>query len=118
MQEPKQESNKPEYVYLIEAVGSGWVKIGRSNDPFGRMESFQTGCPYPLVLKVCFHCGNAVLVEGRLHELCKAHRGQGEWFEIDSLIVRALLNCQKSIASGTPVFAEDVLALSDHNAPL
>ena len=98
------DEKKPEYVYLMEAVGGGWVKIGRSHDPFGRIAALQTGCPYPIVLKVCFHCENAADVEWRLHNLCKAHRGQGEWFEIDSVTVRAMLSCLGMIAQGTTWF--------------
>jgi hypothetical protein len=106
MQEPK----KPEYVYLMEAVGGGWVKIGRSSNPFGRIEALQTGCPYPIVLKVCFYCENASEVEGRLHELCKAHRGHGEWFEIDSVTVRAMLSCLGNIAQGKAVWLREEAA--------
>lgn len=102
--------SKPEYVYLLEAVGGGWVKIGRSKDPFGRIADLQTGCPYPIVLRVCFHCPNAFEVESRLHDMCAAYRGHGEWFAIDSAIVQEMLHGLRKIAYGTKEWVRERVA--------
>jgi len=65
--------------YFIQAAHGGPIKIGKSNSEDGaqkRLESLQTGSPYPLVLcRVMF--GNH---EYKLHSRFAKHRLMGEWF--------------------------------------
>lgn len=65
--------------YFIQAAHGGPIKIGRSNTEAGarkRLDTLQTGSPYPLVLcRVMF--GNH---ESQLHGRFAKHRLMGEWF--------------------------------------
>jgi hypothetical protein len=81
----------PEYVYLMEAVGLGYIKVGRAKDPFQRLRELQTGCPKPIVLRMCFLCHNAAEREAALHKKLVKFRSHGEWFEVDSGYLRNLL---------------------------
>ncbi len=87
----------PEYVYLMEAVGLGYIKVGRAKDPFQRLRELQTGCPKPIVIRFCFLCENAAEREGALHRKLAQFRSHGEWFEVDSSYLRNLLNIVNSI---------------------
>jgi predicted GIY-YIG superfamily endonuclease len=39
------------FVYIIEAVGRGMVKVGWAVDPEERLKTLQSGCPDKLVLR-------------------------------------------------------------------
>jgi hypothetical protein len=69
------------FVYIIEAVGTGRVKIGRATDVFKRIESLQTSSPFPLKLRAAWSNGDPQL-EQKLHARFAKERVQGEWFEI------------------------------------
>jgi len=43
-------------LYLIEQVGSGFVKIGISNEPAARVAQLQTGNPNLLELRAVVQC--------------------------------------------------------------
>lgn len=69
------------YVYFI-TLGEPaiWVKIGfTASNPFARMKSLQTGCPYPM--KMYGFILSAWGIEQDLHSVLKVYRKQGEWFE-------------------------------------
>lgn len=68
-----------ERLYLIECVGSGWVKIGKSENPARRMQGLQTCCPLELVLLAELPRGTGV-EELALHYKLRDFRGFGEWF--------------------------------------
>lgn len=90
--------SKDEYVYVLEAVGGGWFKIGRSKNPFGRIADLQTGCPYPIRVRMCFLAADACRVEDELHKLGSLYRGSGEWFSADADVVRRLLEAPFAVA--------------------
>lgn len=64
------------WIYFIE--GANKVKIGRSQDPEGRLETLQTGSPVPLVLFARMRGGPAT--ERRLHEMFSNSLSHGEWY--------------------------------------
>jgi hypothetical protein len=102
------------WVYILEAVGSGWVKIGHSVSPITRTDGFQTGCPHPLRVRACFWAEDQVALEKELHELCKEHRGVGEWFSVDSPIIRRLMNAAH-FASSAPADKRTIDRLEEEN---
>ncbi len=67
-----------DWVYFIEAIGAGVIKIGISQNPEARLRSLQTASPTPLRLIVAVY-GTANL-ERRLHRKFSPMRRNGEWF--------------------------------------
>lgn len=69
-------------IYVIEAVGSGCVKIGytRSKDIQTRLDHLQIGCPLELIVRYTFKGGRKA--ERKLQETLGEHRVRGEWFQI------------------------------------
>lgn len=73
-----------EYVYLIRAGRTHLYKIGKSNDPQGRLQSLQTASPHKLKLLHVFRADNAAAAEEALHGLLHDRRLEGEWFKLTS----------------------------------
>ena len=82
---------EPGYVYLIEAVGSGCFKIGRSQQFEARLQSLQTASPFPLRIRKHIQTDNAAALEKYLHTRYAEYRRHGEWFEIPPDFLRWLL---------------------------
>lgn len=57
-----------------------YYKIGKSNDPQGRLASLQTASPYKLKLLHVFKADNASAAEETLHHNFHNVRQNGEWF--------------------------------------
>ena len=66
------------FLYFIEAVGTRYIKIGRSGNPEKRRQQLATGSPNKLVLLGSIS-GGAEL-EKELHEKFDNLRLNGEWF--------------------------------------
>jgi hypothetical protein len=81
------------YVYIIECVGTEWVKVGFAGDPFGRMKTLQTGCPFKLSLLYCQRFPNAEAVEASLHSEMEGHRSpaENEFFHRDHPAIARIL---------------------------
>jgi len=84
------------YVYLISAVGTEYVKVGRSQSfPSKRVQDMQTANPHELRL-LAWTEGAYEYEELRLHQKYATFRVRGEWFvfswslleEFDSVIGR------------------------------
>jgi hypothetical protein len=76
----------PVLSYFIEAVGTGRIKVGKSNDVPRRLATLQTGSPFKLVLRA-----TTTMLERDLHRRFRSARiPGGEWFnftdEISALI--------------------------------
>lgn len=75
-----------QHTYVIEGVGTGLVKIGKTGDIKKRLAAMRTGSPTELRL-VAWLAGD---IESSLHTMLAAHRVHGEWFtyvpEVDRLI--------------------------------
>lgn len=69
-----EESGAGGYVYLFEAVGTEWVKVGVAKNPFERLRVLQTGCPYTLRMLVCFWSPDPYRTEQDMHEVMADYR--------------------------------------------
>jgi hypothetical protein len=71
-------------VYVVEAIGTGMVKVGFTTDLPTRLRVFKSCCPFGArVLKT--YEGNTDK-EDELHERWKAHWVHGEWFRLEPLL--------------------------------
>lgn len=71
-------------IYLVASDEGQVCKIGNSIDPFKRLTSIQTGCPYRLELKACIP--GESYDERILHRMFSSHRMMGEWFKYSKAI--------------------------------
>jgi hypothetical protein len=65
-------------IYVIKAVGTQYVKIGRAADPIRRLKQMQTGVPMQLVLLAVSDWPSAR--EKVIHVALKPYHVRGEWF--------------------------------------
>ena len=65
-------------IYVIRAIGSQYIKIGKAKNPLGRMKTLQTGTPYKLVLASCADWPDSS--EKRLHRVLVDLYVIGEWY--------------------------------------
>jgi hypothetical protein len=72
------------YVYFIEAVGLGRVKIGYSSDPTRRLRELNTASPTELIIFRSMP-GNEQM-EKDIHARFSHHRIKHEWFNFDDEI--------------------------------
>lgn len=77
-----QSTDNTDYVYLIRAGRRKLYKIGKTNDPQGRLTSLQTASPDKLKLVHIFKADNASAAEEGLHATLQNNRMQGEWFKL------------------------------------
>lgn len=76
------------WLYLIREGESGPIKIGRSNDPWRRLDTLQSGNPRQLFLICAFKVGKtAHIVERNAHREFLSHRMIGEWYAPDERLV-------------------------------
>jgi hypothetical protein len=80
------------------------VKIGKANNVAKRVETLQTGSPYPLKLLVTVPCRSekhAEYLEQMAHRIFKPYRIRGEWFDWTAP-VRRLIRELQSAAEQSP----------------
>lgn len=80
---PKQSTAYPKdgsYVYFIQPIDGGLVKIGVTNDLIGRLSLFQCGSPVKLHIVKFIQTDDRDL-ERRVHTAFAKHRRHGEWFD-------------------------------------
>jgi len=70
------------FLYFIEAVNTGFVKIGRSADPERRLAQLATGSPHDLVILGKISGGSSV--EAELHRRFKDIHERREWFKVST----------------------------------
>lgn len=79
------------FVYFI-GIGDPYVthvKVGFTRkNPFARMASLQTGCPFKMRM-LGFLFGNEPM-EAELHEVLSEYRKEGEWFEHSEYVARLI----------------------------
>lgn len=75
----------PTFVYVIRAGLDRPIKVGRACDVFARIDTLQTGNPYPLRLLYVMPGDHEL--ERMLHQRLRGHRTCGEWFAGDELDV-------------------------------
>lgn len=84
-----------EYVYFIQAGRTQAFKIGKSNDPQGRLDSLQTANPHKLKLVHTFKADNASTAEEELHRLLHSQRMAGEWFKVSKIQQQVIVSIQR-----------------------
>ena len=99
------------FLYVIakrcDEAPSSPVKIGISRNPFGRLRSIQTACPFPIGIVQIFTFPKreiALQMEEMLHETQSEKLLYGEWFDIEPteaiclvcIATRVALSCQKA----------------------
>jgi hypothetical protein len=90
---------KRDYVYFIQAVDGGPIKIGRATDPWVRLSALQAGNWRELRLVGVVGPGRASGLEARLHVEFSADRLVGEWFSETGLLWQRINElCRKSDA--------------------
>jgi hypothetical protein len=75
-------------VYFIEAVGSGYIKIGVARSVSKRLGIMQIGCPFPLRLLAT--CEGGITREREIHRKFNELSFRGEWFH-DSPLLRTFI---------------------------
>lgn len=78
---------------LYIAVSNGWVKIGVSADPAGRVSDIQTGNPHPIELEKVVEHEHPRFAEEVLHHYFRGWRGDGggEWFDLHDRLRERLI---------------------------
>lgn len=93
--------NNVAYVYALINPHLRGVKIGKATDPKARLEAFQTGCPvrgYSMPFRLL--TSHAFKAETAAHKLLKAHRLEGEWFDIDLALARDVITHVCAVQAG------------------
>ena len=67
------------YVYVVQSIHGGAVKVGYSDDPVKRLGGLQTG--HPQELRIIGLCRGNSATERDIHKALKRHHARGEWFD-------------------------------------
>ena len=86
----KKEINESEYIYVVGNKKESVCKIGYSKDPFKRIKSIQTGCPFKLHIFLIIR-GNRT-IEKQLHRKYKSYKHTGEWFKYEKDLKTSIEN--------------------------
>jgi hypothetical protein len=81
----------PGYVYVIDAVGSGRVKIGRTATPLARLETLDTASPYDLKILRQIKTPDAAELENQLHTRYAQYKVRREWYALPLDVLDQLL---------------------------
>lgn len=74
------------YVYVIKDIEiSGFYKIGRTNEPYVRLSTFDVKLPFAIEVITVLQCKNAVHTETALHRTFAHKRHKGEWFRLEDV---------------------------------
>jgi hypothetical protein len=71
-----------EYVYVIEAVGTGLYKIGLTTNPRGRLKKLRGQYSSPLVVHILIPSQDIYSLEKQLHHQFQDKQMTGEWFAL------------------------------------
>lgn len=86
-QQSAQRGRRGAFTYFFQGERGGPVKIGRAINPIHRHHEVQIGHFYKLVIVGLIEADR----EEELHELCRAYRMQGEWFDAVPEVVGELV---------------------------
>lgn len=100
-------TDETDYVYLIRMGRTKMYKIGKTNDPQGRLASLQTASPYKLKLLHTFKADNASAAEESLHAKFHDVRLEGEWFKLTDAERDAIVSVLEFRENGFVVDAKD-----------
>ena len=107
------QGDKAGFVYLIRQTVTPYYKIGKSKDPYKRMQRLQIGTPLELQIVSRVWSFDALRLESALHEYFDAYRVRGEWFDLPSELVG------RFVAIATELDSENEMALEEatHEQP-
>ena len=78
-----QDNRLRQFVYIIENVDNGAIKIGVGNDPAKRLKQLQTGSVSELSLVYQSNvCSNAFDIEAECHHHFEKYHIRGEWYDV------------------------------------
>ena len=98
-------STDPQYVYVMYAEGTRWIKIGHAGDVEARRCQLQIGCPPPLRLLFATSCCECPALEQLLQAHFAPYKLQGEWFALQMISLPCLIS--------SPLF----FSITSHNRP-
>ena len=76
------------YVYFIQGINGGAIKIGYSDNPESRLKALQTG--YPDILKILLLVPGTEKTERYFHNKFAEHRLNGEWFRPEQEVLQEI----------------------------
>lgn len=85
------DENATRWIYFIQGVSGGAVKIGVANDPKKRLADLQRTSP--IQLRIVAARPGDIFQERELHERFAEHRLHGEWFEPCDELVALIREC-------------------------
>lgn len=88
--------DKKSFVYFVELVGQGVMKIGRAKDIASRVSSIQSSTPGEIKLLGTIPGGREV--ERDAHSHFAQHRARGEWFSLNPEVRSQVVHI---VSSGT-----------------
>lgn len=85
------------FVYIISHPHLDGIKIGRAFDPYSRLSSYQTGCPYrEYKLDYAVYFTDCQQAERDLHKELSEHRiGKGEWYAMPRHVAEEIIDMYK-----------------------
>ena len=93
-----QDNRNRQFVYIIENVDNGAIKIGVGNNPEKRLNQLQTGSVSELALVyTSYICSNAFEIENKVHKYFKDFHIRGEWYNVSKDNVINFLEKQKFV---------------------
>lgn len=102
------------YVYLIQIEGKDIYKIGHSKNPKTRIKNVQTGNPFKVLVASSYKSKRAIKIETCLHHRFSSHKIteddvklQGEWFKLDSNLVKDFQKICEQIDNNFKVLEEN-----------
>lgn len=67
-------------IYILKA--GPYFKIGKADDIYSRIQTLQTGCPYPIDCVASLEHETPLIIEKEIHRRYEAQRATGEWFAL------------------------------------
>lgn len=89
----KRIKNATGYVYFIQGLCGGAIKIGFSKNPEVRLKELQTG--YPDTLTILLMIPGTEATERAIHRKFEASRLKGEWFRPDDYLIEEMKKLKK-----------------------
>lgn len=70
-------------IYVIQATGTDYFKVGYTSDIDKRLQTLQIGCPHKLKIIATLDAGEYTeTTEKFIHTLLRPYRVRGEWFQL------------------------------------
>lgn len=95
---PRYAESRSGYVYLLEAIGCGRFKIGRSRQLRQRTEQLRNQSPYPQRIVHVIQTDDIATTEKHWHQAFSDHRVHGEWLELTAQQVQEFVNAAQEAA--------------------